>query len=108
MCVVKYPMGIHIILLPNGIRTKRAQFVDMVLGLMSSRNTKRMLINRVIITNNNTYYCDATDCETCLARFQCFTTKGDIIKTNKFIEKWRLRDGSSEYRAYKRGVRTHK
>lgn len=57
------------------------------------------------------FWCDATNCDNCMLRFQCFTSRSEVIvvtfppdiissKIEEFnAQKWRLRDGSSEYRA---------
>lgn len=56
------------------------------------------------------FWCDATNCDNCMLRFQCFTSRSetiiitfplDIIEEKiKEInaQKWRLRDGSSKDR----------
>ena len=57
-----------------------------------------------------TLWCDATGCDVCMLRFQCFTSRSYIdisfpkeTKIDDIIKKlgvhtWRLRDGSSRFR----------
>uniref|UniRef100_A0A6M3L6R5 Uncharacterized protein n=1 Tax=viral metagenome TaxID=1070528 RepID=A0A6M3L6R5_9ZZZZ len=61
--------------------------------------------SRHIIVNDYEFWCDATLCNECPVRYQCFTSRGDIIidanhKDLKKILEWRLRDGSSKARKY--------
>lgn len=55
------------------------------------------------------FWCDANNCDDCVLRFQCYTSRSKITVTfpleeiddiiNKLNEqRWRLRDGSSKYR----------
>ena len=55
------------------------------------------------------FWCDATNCDGCVLRFQCFTSRSDTIIVTYPMEdiegiisrvrKWRLRDGSRDDRS---------
>jgi len=59
---------------------------------------------------HESFWCDATNCDDCVLRFQCFTSRSETIIVTFPLEtideeikkvnaqKWRLRDGSSKYR----------
>lgn len=59
---------------------------------------------------HESFWCDATNCDNCVLRFQCYTSRSETIivtfpleTIDKEIKKvnaqhWRLRDGSSKYR----------
>ena len=59
---------------------------------------------------HESFWCDATNCDDCVLRFQCFTSRSETIVVTFTLEeiderikevnaqKWRLRDGSSKYR----------
>lgn len=94
----------------NGTNTRDAQSVDMERSLTNSKNQKRMSSRYIIIKDEIPYefWCDATQCKECPVRFQCFTSRGDILidPTTKLLQeilnfKWRLRDGSSDFREYR-------
>lgn len=88
-------MVISTTMLENGTSTNDVQYADTERTLMNLRSAKsRQILNKEL------FYCDATDCEHCSVRFQCFTSRG-IIQTDKDVEKWRLRDGSSKFREYR-------
>lgn len=68
-------------------------------------------------TNGKQYdslWCDCSDCDECVLRYECYTSTGNLIITfpaediiNKVgtlrEKRWRLRDGSSEKREFKKG-----
>ncbi len=81
------------------------------LGRMVVLKSRRILIRDDTGESRELIWCDATCCETCLVRFQCLTTENtDLLTYSSTLEnletslekllnnKWRLRDGSSEYR----------
>ena len=57
---------------------------------------------------HESFWCDATNCDECVLRFKCFTSRSETIvvtltleeidETIKNIQRWRLRDGSSRAR----------
>ena len=65
---------------------------------------------------HESFWCDATNCDECVLRFQCFTSRSETIIVTFTLEeiddkikeinaqKWRLRDGSSENRTVTRRV----
>ena len=83
-------------MLENGTNTKDVLSADTGRTSMNSKSVRKSRQ----IQNDELFYCDATDCERCSVRFQCFTSRG-IITTDKDVEKWRLRDGSSKFREYR-------
>jgi len=60
---------------------------------------------------HKSFWCDATNCDNCVLRFQCFTSRSETIIVTFPLEEiddrieefnkqqWRLRDGSSRARA---------
>ena len=58
---------------------------------------------------HESFWCDATNCDNCVIRFQCYTSRSNIIITYALEEidgilgslneqRWRLRDGTKENR----------
>jgi hypothetical protein len=58
---------------------------------------------------HESFWCDAAHCDSCSLRYKCFTSAGNMVITFTLEEldeklnelhslKWRLRDGSSEFR----------
>ena len=57
---------------------------------------------------HESFWCDATNCDDCILRFRCFTSRSETIivtlpleeidETIENIRRWRLRDGSSRTR----------
>lgn len=73
-------------------------------------NSKQIIIQDDCGELHAAFSCDATNCEKCFLRFQCFTSRSDRIivtfpleeineKIDKlYAQRWRLRDGSSGFR----------
>jgi len=75
--------------------------------------SREILIQDELGEPRGVIYCDASSCENCVARFQCFTSDGKIVLTYTLEEiddkldyfngkKWRLRDGSSKDRSVRK------
>ena len=76
-------------------------------SLKSSKTKSRLIVIKDEIPYE--FWCDATQCDECPVRYQCFTSRGDILidpQTDAKIQeilnfKWRLRDDSSKFREYR-------
>ena len=98
----------------HGMSMKGVQSVDT--GQSSKNSVIRRGKSRQIIIQDDcnepheSFWCDATNCDDCILRFQCFTSRSDTIIITFPLEtiddkikeintqKWRLRDGSSRFR----------
>ena len=83
------------------------------------RHSRQIIIYRGFLgaeLETETIWCDASNCDNCMVRFQCYTTSGEtlvmVFDLEEYDEKldelhkykWRLRDGSTEdRRIIKRG-----
>lgn len=105
-------------MMENGTSMRDVQSVDMEQVLTNSKNIQQRKIRKgksrqIIIQDDcdephESFWCDATNCDNCVLRFRCFTSRAETIivtlpleeidEVIKNIHHWRLRDGSSRAR----------